>query len=121
MVGSFAAHHTPFRRNNSTTALEDALALFHDEGMVIFRWHRLVPTTEGQSALMDSLDELWADLLSGEAQRIQRAWAGLSAEEQRAVFAHLSLMRDGTGWHPAQREAAAAALALVQPPSEPLT
>ena len=68
---------------------------------------------------MDSLDELWADLLSGDAERIQQAWSGLSAAERQAVLAHLARMRVEAGWHSSQREAATAALAVLQPGSQP--
>jgi hypothetical protein len=63
---------------------------------------------------MDSLDELWANLLSGEPERIQRAWRNLGTGERQAVLAHLALMRDETGWHRSQRESAAAALAELR-------
>jgi hypothetical protein len=68
---------------------------------------------------MDSLDQLWADLLSGDAPSIQRAWNRLSARERQALLAHLERMRDGPGWHATQRESAAAALAVLRPAAPP--
>lgn len=63
---------------------------------------------------MNGLDELWSDLLSGNSQRIQRAWRSLADEERQAVLEHLARMRDEAGWHPAQRESAAAALLAIR-------
>ncbi len=63
---------------------------------------------------MNGLDELWSDLLSGDSQRVQRAWGGLGEEERRAVADHLARMRDADGWHPTQRESAAAALKVIR-------
>ena len=68
---------------------------------------------------MESLEALWAELLSGNAQRVRRAWDSLEAGERRAVLEHLMRMRDDTGWHPAQREAAAAAIEFVAGASPP--
>ncbi len=65
---------------------------------------------------MDGLDEFWADLLSGDAQRIQSAWGRLTDEERRAVLDHLARMRDESGWHPVQRQSAAAALRVIRGP-----
>ena len=62
---------------------------------------------------MDGLAELWADLLSADSARIERAWRSLRAEERQAVLEHLARMRDQEGWHPSQREAAAAALHVI--------
>ncbi len=63
---------------------------------------------------MDDLDELWADLLSADSARIQRAWGVLSAEERQAVREHLARMRDDAGWQPAQRESALTAIRLLR-------
>jgi hypothetical protein len=68
-------------------------------------------------ARMNGLDELWSDLLSGDSQRIQRAWDGLDDEQRRAVLDHLERMRDEAGWHPTQRESAAAALHVLHDPA----
>jgi len=62
---------------------------------------------------MNGLAELWADLLSADTRRIERAWRGLRAHERQAVLDHLARMRDGDGWHASQREAAAAALRVI--------
>ena len=63
---------------------------------------------------MNGLAELWADLLSADKDRIERAWRSLRADERQAVLEHLARMRDDTGWHPAQRESAVAALRVIQ-------
>jgi len=62
---------------------------------------------------MDGLDQLWADLLSADAARVERAWISLPANERQAVLDHLAHMRDDDGWHPAQRESATAALRVL--------
>jgi hypothetical protein len=64
-------------------------------------------------AVMDGLDELWADLLSGDASRIRRAWNSLGTEERQAVLEHLARMSDQEGWHSSQRTSAAAALQVI--------
>ena len=63
---------------------------------------------------MDNLDELWANVLSADSARIRRAWAVLSAVERQAVLEHLARMRDEDGWHPEQRESAAAAINVLR-------
>jgi hypothetical protein len=62
---------------------------------------------------MDSVDTLWAHLLSADTMRIQNAWNTLNAEERRAVHEHLTRMRDEDGWHSSQHESAAAALRVI--------
>ena len=64
---------------------------------------------------MDGLDELWADLLSGDAGRIRRAWNRLRVDERQAVLEHLARMADQEGWHPSQRASAATALQVIRP------
>jgi hypothetical protein len=63
---------------------------------------------------MNGLDELWSDLLSSDSQRVLRAWGSLGEEERQAVQKHLARMRDEPGWHPSQRESAAAALQIIR-------
>jgi hypothetical protein len=62
---------------------------------------------------MDGLDELWADLLSGDAERIRCAWDGLAHTERQALLDHLARMRHDEGWQPAQREFAVAAEKVI--------
>jgi hypothetical protein len=69
---------------------------------------------------MDDLDELWANMLSADSARIRRAWAALSAKERQAVLEHLTHMRDDDGWHPEQRESAAAAIKALSDLDHPL-
>jgi hypothetical protein len=66
---------------------------------------------------MNGLDELWANLLSGDPERIRRVWTGLTAAERQALLDHLARMRDGEGWQPSQRESAAAALKVIRGPA----
>ena len=66
-------------------------------------------------SVMHGLDELWADMLSGDASRIRRAWNSLRVAERQAVLEHLARMADQEGWHPSQRASAATALQVIRP------
>ena len=63
---------------------------------------------------MDWLDEFWGDLLSEEPLRIMAAWSTLDANEQAAIFDHLSHMAADDGWADVQKVAAQAALYAIQ-------
>ncbi len=58
----------------------------------------------------DSLESFWEDVLSGEPDRIRRAWRRLTPPEAAAALAHLRSMARDAGWQPAQQQAAAEAL-----------
>jgi len=62
---------------------------------------------------MDSLDEFWAKILSGDSAQIRPVWASLSADERAGVRQHLGRMRTEPGWHASQRESAEAALQAI--------
>ena len=62
---------------------------------------------------MQNIEDLWEALLSRQPEQIQNAFAGLSAEEQQAVIAHLHRMAEETGWHPEQVKSAKAALKAI--------
>lgn len=62
----------------------------------------------------DALEALWDDLLSGQPERVRRAFGGLSEEERQAVMAHLRRMASESGWQPEQRESARLALAALE-------
>lgn len=63
------------------------------------------------------LEQLWDQLLSGEADKITSAYASLSQDEQKVVLEHLSRMANEPGWHPQQQRSARAAIeALIKPP-----
>jgi hypothetical protein len=62
---------------------------------------------------MDSLDQFWANILSGDAPQIRSVWDSLSADECAGVRQHLLRMRTETGWHASQRESAEAALQAI--------
>ena len=68
---------------------------------------------------MTELEGLWDNLLSRDPERIRRQWRELSAEEQRAVLAHLERMVSEEGWLPMQRESARAALDALRAGSPP--
>jgi hypothetical protein len=59
------------------------------------------------------VERFWAGLLSRDAAQIRAAWATLSAEEAAAVAAHLQRMARDEGYSEAQRDAALAALAVL--------
>ncbi len=60
----------------------------------------------------------WEALLSSDPARIRRAWHSLSAEEAQAVRAHLKKMAQEAGWQPAQQQAAADALRVIEEPTQ---
>lgn len=59
---------------------------------------------------MDPLETLWANILSRDPQRIHEIWQTLDAEEQDAVYAHLTRMATEEGWTEPQRISAQTAL-----------
>jgi hypothetical protein len=63
---------------------------------------------------MDSLDQFWSQMLSGDPAQIRLAWDSRSAEERAEVRQHLDRMRTGMGWHPSQRESAEPALQTIE-------
>lgn len=64
------------------------------------------------------LAEFWEALLSSDPARIRRAWRSLSAEEAQTVRAHLKKMAQEHGWQPAQQQAAADALRVIEEPAQ---
>ncbi len=62
---------------------------------------------------MDSLDQFWAKILSGDPAQIRPVWETLSADERAGVRQHLARIRTDTGWHASQRESAEAALQAI--------
>lgn len=64
--------------------------------------------------LSNSLEALWEDLLSREAERVQQAFATLGRDERQAVLAHLRVMATEPGWQPEQRLSAQAALEFLE-------
>jgi hypothetical protein len=62
----------------------------------------------------DSLETFWEDVLSAEPARIRRAWRGLTPPEALAALAHLQKMACEPGWQPAQQQAAAEALKVLE-------
>lgn len=60
--------------------------------------------------MSDPIENLWAEILSRQADRVQSAFATLSAEEKEAVLNHLKRMTCESGWHPEQVDSATKAL-----------
>ncbi|HLY29262.1 MAG TPA: hypothetical protein VKQ72_23145 [Aggregatilineales bacterium] len=60
------------------------------------------------------LDAFWADLLSEETWRIQKAWGALNDEEKPYVMEHLNSMATDSGWAESQRDSAKAALIVIE-------
>jgi hypothetical protein len=58
----------------------------------------------------DALESLWEQLLSRQAEQVQRAYLDLAPFERQAVLAHLQRMSQEPGWHPEQRKSAEFAL-----------
>ncbi|MCE7948354.1 MAG: hypothetical protein DYG88_13095 [Chloroflexi bacterium CFX4] len=69
--------------------------------------------------MSDWLEEFWSDLLSEEPTRVAAAWALLqAADERQAVRDHLHKMATEDGWASVQRQAALAALAVIDPTAD---
>lgn len=62
----------------------------------------------------DEIEAFWEALLSSDPARIRRAWGALSAPEAAATLAHLHKMAEAPGWQPAQQQAAADALQVIE-------
>jgi hypothetical protein len=60
--------------------------------------------------MSDTLEDFWAEVLSGEPARVRSAMQDLSANERRNVVAHLRRMVSGSEWSEGQRVRARAAL-----------
>jgi hypothetical protein len=60
--------------------------------------------------MSDPIETLWEEILSRQSERIQAAFATLSAEEKVAVLDHLNRMASEPGWHPEQIASASKAL-----------
>jgi aminodeoxyfutalosine deaminase len=63
--------------------------------------------------LVDDLDTLWANLLSGETRQILAVWSELAPGERTAIHAHLTRMATEEGWSEPQRQSAQAALDVL--------
>ena len=61
-------------------------------------------------------ERFWAEILSGDAVRIQAALDSLSEEDAASVEAHLRRMVAEEGWQPGQRRSARAALDQMETP-----
>lgn len=61
----------------------------------------------------NSLESLWENLLSRQADQIRLAFKSLPSTERRAVVDHLLRMTREPGWHPEQRLSAEAALSAL--------
>jgi hypothetical protein len=66
--------------------------------------HSEMSETEG------SLENLWGQLLSRQADLVRQAYDLLSPAERQAVLSHLQRMANEPGWHEEQRISAQAAL-----------
>jgi len=63
--------------------------------------------------MSDELEQFWEDLLSEEPARIAHAWATLDEQEQKVIRDHLLRMTTEDGWLDVQRQAAQAALDVI--------
>ena len=61
----------------------------------------------------NSLESLWENLLSRQADQIHLAFNSLPLTERRAVVDHLQRMAHDPGWQPEQRLSAEAALSAL--------
>ena len=60
--------------------------------------------------MSDPIETLWEEILSRQTERIQAAFAALSADEKASVLDHLKQMTSEPGWHPEQIASASKAL-----------
>ncbi len=67
---------------------------------------------------LDGPEAFWEALLSSEPARIRRAWRQLTDAEALAALEHLRKMTAEPGWQPAQQQAAAEALRVIQAQAE---
>jgi hypothetical protein len=63
---------------------------------------------------LNSLEALWENLLSRQAERVQGAFATLDGEERQVVLAHLRAMATEPGWQPEQSLSAQEALKFLE-------
>lgn len=63
--------------------------------------------------MTEGLDDFWQDLLSEDAPRVARAFAGLGDEERGQVLTHLRRMADEAGWSSGQARRARLALEVA--------
>ena len=61
-----------------------------------------------------SVEELWDNLLSRDAQLIITAFKQLTKSEQNLVIEHLQKMTQEEGWLPAQKISAQKALSFIE-------
>jgi hypothetical protein len=61
------------------------------------------------------LEQTWDGLLSRDAEKVKNVYAGLSAENQKTVLAHLHKMAEESGWHEEQVKSARFALDELEP------
>ena len=73
-------------------------------------WYNSTIILSGVFHFMDSLEELWDQLLSRQPERVLAAFTRLSPGEKEQVRCHLERMASEPGWHPEQRLSAQAAL-----------
>ena len=66
----------------------------------------------------DSLEAVWAELLSGDPARIRRAWGQLTDQECATMLDHLRQMVEEPGWQPAQKDSAALARREIREQAE---
>ena len=59
-------------------------------------------------------DRFWSEILSGDPQAVRRMWAALNRQERGIVKGHLDRLASEDGWSEEQRQAAQAALSIIE-------
>jgi hypothetical protein len=62
---------------------------------------------------MDSIEKLWDDLLSRDAERIKQAYGQFNTDQQKEILDHLVKMTTKPGWHVEQKLSALAAIEAI--------
>jgi phosphoglycolate phosphatase len=75
-------------------------------------------STSQMTTMDKNLDEFWEDMLSGEPERVRRAWLELTDEEANSVLQHLQRMADGPDYQQEQKQMASAALKIIREQAE---
>jgi hypothetical protein len=63
---------------------------------------------------LDSIEDLWDELLSRQPELVRTAFSSLDSDERAAVLAHLQRIVSEAGWHSEQRLSAQAALDALE-------
>ena len=70
------------------------------------------------NASQDEIESIWDGLLSRQKEKILTSFRSLDLSSRQTVLDHLRRMATEGGWHPEQVKSAAAALAVLDAPTQ---